>query len=107
MTDAEKIKLAKAATHHALNAICDDPRKFWLIGGPTGTWEKLTEAHAALFEIDVENVRAEFLARKEQYEAYCDEKEENDELLEYCRDHGITLAFLRENRISNREAMSS
>jgi len=38
----EQFDLAKSAIHHVLNAIADDPRKYWLMGNGTGSWAKLT-----------------------------------------------------------------
>lgn len=81
MSDVEKLKLAMAATRHALNAICDDPRKFYLVGNGSGTWETLTAAHAALFGVNVEEVRKNFVPDRDKYERYCEQiKTEHDAL---------------------------
>jgi hypothetical protein len=85
----ERSKLAKAAISHVLNAIADDPRKFWLMGDMTGSQEKLTAAAAALWNMPQEKIKADFRPRKDKWEQYCEEHEANEKLLRYCRDHGI------------------
>jgi hypothetical protein len=84
-------ELAKSAIHHVLNAICDDPRKFWLMGHGTGSYEKLTAAAAAIWDKPVEKVREDYQPNKEQYRVYCDRIKEEERLLDHCRDNGITV----------------
>ena len=82
LIDAEgyKIKKAKDAIHHTLTAICDDPRKFYLMGYGTGSYDKLTDAHATLWEVDVEKVRKQAKPRNEEaYRAYCKKWRVKDE----------------------------
>jgi hypothetical protein len=80
---------AKGAIAHALNAICDDPKKYWLLGSGTETWERLTEAHALLWAINVEQVRKEFQPDPGRYKHYEEERERDRRLLDYCRDNHI------------------
>lgn len=89
-TDAEKLILAGAAIHHALNTICNDPAKFWLLGNGTETYARLTEAHATIQGLDIATVRSVFKPSADRYERYCDQLEKDGELLIYCREHGIT-----------------
>jgi hypothetical protein len=96
MSDEEKIKLAKEATRHALRAISDDPRKYWLLGPLTGTWDKLTAAHAALWEVDEEEVQSRFQPEEKSYKLYCEQIEAEQELAGFCQDRGITLPQLLE-----------
>ena len=90
--EAVQLKLAKAAIHHTLNAIADDPRKFWLIGPLTGSYEKLTEAAAAIWEKPLEKIQADFQPEPAKWKRYCEQKEADEKLLEFCREHGITGA---------------
>jgi hypothetical protein len=79
----KKLKLVKGAIHHVLNAIVDDPRG-------TESWAQRTAAAAALWNMPVEKVRADFQPQKKTYARYCEERERNEKLLTYCREHGIT-----------------
>lgn len=74
-------KLAKAAIYHVLNALANDPRKFWLMGDLTGSYEKLTLAHAAICRVKVSKIRETFRPDKEKWERYVEEKEHDDKLL--------------------------
>jgi len=87
----ESLRLAKEATRHLLNAICDDPRKYWLMGVGTESWVKLTAAHAALWELDVAEVRKNFQPDKKHYQQYCEEREAHQKLLTHCRENGIRV----------------
>lgn len=89
--EVDALKLAKDAISHALNAICDDPRKFYLVGWGTGTYAKLTEALAALHGLDVETVRENFVPDKEPYDRYCQRIEAEEKLLTHCRENHITV----------------
>ena len=84
-------ELAKSAVHHVLNAIADDPRKFWLMGNGTGSWEKLTIAAAAIWNRPVEEIRKEYQPREDQYRNYCALKENEERLVTYCRDNDVTI----------------
>ncbi len=86
----EQLRLCKLAVKHLLDAISYDPRKFWLMGAGTASWEKLTIAAAALFEVPVEKIRQDFRPDKEKYNTYCAELEANEKLLRHCREKGIT-----------------
>jgi len=68
------LELAKSAIGHALFAICDDPRKYWLLGNGTETYARLTAAHAALNGVDVERVRASFQPNRAKYQAFLDRR---------------------------------
>ena len=87
----EQLKLAKSAIIHVLTAIKDDPRKYWLLGNGTGSWEKLTMAAAVLWAHPVEKIRADFQPRKEEYQRYCEQRDKDEKLLEYCRENGIKM----------------
>jgi len=87
----EQLKLAKAAISHALDAIAYDPRKYWLLGNGTGTWEKLTTAAAALWNVPVETIRKDFRPDAEKYSDYCERLKADERLLDYCREKGITI----------------
>ena len=89
-TEAEQLKLAKGAISHVLNAIADDPRKFWLMGDLTGSYEMLIAAAHAIWGMPVEKLKADFRPRKDEWEHYCAEREEAERLLTYCRENGIT-----------------
>lgn len=93
MTTDEQLKSAKDAIAHTLNAICDDPQKFYLMGGRfSGSFSKLAEAHAALNGLDIEEVYNKFKPRDVMaYDRYCDEREDNERLLNHCRENGITV----------------
>lgn len=85
----ETIAAAKSAIAHVLNAIADDPAKFWLMGAGTQSYALLTDAHAALTGTPEGEVRQRFRPEPRRYEAYCKEREERDRLVRHCRDHGI------------------
>lgn len=89
ITNDKRSRLAKAAISHVLNAIADDPRKFWLMGDMTGSQEKLTAAAAALWNEPQEKIKANFRPRKDKWEHYLEEREADEKLLQYCRERGI------------------
>jgi hypothetical protein len=89
-SDIDKIVKAQVAIGHALAAVAYDPAKYWLLGVGTETWFKLTECYAILYGLKPEQVRARFTPDEKRYRQYCDEREENERLLSYCRDHKIT-----------------
>jgi hypothetical protein len=86
---ANELKLAKAAIAHVLNAIADDPRKYWLMGNGTESYAKLTEAAAAIWKLPVEKVCADFQPKEKAYKLYCAEREENERLLRHCQENKI------------------
>lgn len=86
----ETIKACKDAIHHVLNAIADDPRKFWLMGDMTGSYEKLIEAAAAIWNMPADKLKADFRPRKDEWERYLARREDEERLLRYCEDNGIT-----------------
>lgn len=85
-----QLHLAKAAVKHVLNALADDPRKFWLMGDMTGSYEKLIEAAAAIWNMPAEKLKADFRPRKDEWERYLGRREDEERLLRYCEDNGIT-----------------
>jgi len=85
----EQAGLAKDAIRHVLNAIANDPRKFWLMGDMTGSYEKLTAAAAALWGCTQDEVKADFRPKRQEWDRYCAQKDEDDRLLMYCRERGI------------------
>lgn len=88
MSDTEKLALAKDAVAHVLNAIADDPRKYYLLGPATGSFDKLTKAAAALFDEPLDEVRRNFRCERERYERYLNERLEDERLIEIGRQHG-------------------
>ncbi len=92
LSQEAKFELAKAAVCHVLNAIAEDPRKFWLMGDFTGSYDKLTAAAAAIWEMPVEEVRQSYRPADHEWRGYLEEKEAVERLVEYCRDNGITPA---------------
>lgn len=86
----DQFKLLKAAVAHVLNALADDPRKFWLMGDMTGSYEKLTAAAAAVWGIPQEQVQNDFRPRSDVWARYLKEKEAEERLLTHCRENGIT-----------------
>lgn len=89
MEQADQLRLAKSAIMHVLSAIRDDPRKYWLMGAYTASWDKLTTAAAALWDEPMESVLNRFLPDPVDYEAYQRQKEYEGRLLRYCREHDI------------------
>lgn len=89
-TAEEQLKLCKSAIHRVLNAIADDPRKYWLMGNGTESWAQLTTAAAALWNEPVEKIRADFQPPPNAYDRFCKEQEQNERLLTHCREKGIT-----------------
>jgi hypothetical protein len=82
--------LCREAIFHVLNAICSDPKKYYLMGQGTESWEKLTRAAACLLDKPLEDVRPRYRPGLIEYERYLVHMEKQDELLEYCRRRGIT-----------------
>jgi hypothetical protein len=99
MTEAEKLKLAKEAIKHVLGAIADDPRKYWLMGDGTGSWSKLTEAAAAIWNEPVEGIRSTFKPDKAAYDPL---KQVVDSLslrmTNHRRERGMIMAVQQVNR---------
>ena len=87
----EQFHLAKTAVAHALRAIAHDPRKYWLMGNGTESWERLTAAAAAIWNHPVEKIRADFQPRPDEYEDYVKSLEADQRLLRHCRENGITV----------------
>lgn len=87
---ATMLAACQQAINHVLNAIAEDPRKFWLMGDMTGSYEKLTFAASLLWERDQDVIKGEFRPEEKKWERYCAEKDQQDRLLTHCRDHDIT-----------------
>lgn len=81
------IEVARKAIRHALDAICYDPRKYWLMGSGTQTYALLTEAHASLNQLPIEQVRETFVPDRRKYNAYCDELKEMERLQQLGTEH--------------------
>lgn len=92
----EPLDVAKDAIRHALVAIRDDPRKFYLTGPLTGTWEKLTDAAALLFGLEKAEVEKRFQPEPERYNRYCDEVERERWILRACREDDALRARIEE-----------
>lgn len=80
--ESETLRLCREAVIHCLDAIASDPRKFWLMGTATGSRAKLLAAYAALTGKTEEEVEALWLPNEERYEAYCEQREADERLLE-------------------------
>ena len=83
------LQVAKEAIAHVLNAICDDPQKFYLLGWGTGSYEKLTAAQALLHGLDVKKIREDFGPDKERYDNYCARREEEEQLRNWVQDYKL------------------
>jgi hypothetical protein len=84
--------LAHEAVSHALNAICDDARKFWLLGHGTGTRAKLLEAWAAAHGKTYEEADLYWVFYDpEKMERYVEDLELMERLLRDYREGRITL----------------
>jgi hypothetical protein len=87
----EQHKIAKLAIHHVLNAIADDPRKYYLMGNGTESYAQLTAAAAIMWDIPVENVRKQFAPPPDKWNRYVAQQEADEKLLRHCREKGITV----------------
>lgn len=81
------VEVARKPIRHALTAICDDPRKYWLLGNGTQTYALLTEAHAALNQLPIDEVRQTFVPDRRRYEAHCHDLKELERLRELGAEH--------------------
>lgn len=86
----ETLALLKVAVRHVLQAISDDPAKYWLLGEGTGSWEKLTRAAAAAFGEPLDKVQQTFRPPERARRAYLEQKRRDELLLQYCRENGIS-----------------
>lgn len=84
-TTPETVELAKIAIGWTLNAICDDPRKYWLLGNGTESYARLTAAHAALHGMDVDVVRKSFVPNTKAYGRFLVERNEAERMAERGR----------------------
>jgi hypothetical protein len=85
--ELRNLELARAAISHVLNAIAYDPRKYWLLGVGTESYAKLTTAGAALFDQPLEKVRESCRPDPTDYQAYLDQRKEEERLIEIGREH--------------------
>lgn len=83
--EPETLSLCREAIIHCLDAIASDPRKFWLMGSGTGSRAKLLAAYASLTGRTEEEVVELWLPNTERYEAYCEQREADERLLEEIR----------------------
>ena len=81
-TEQEKLALARKAVFHVLDAIQYDPRKFWLMGDGTGSFDALTAAAAAFWNKDQEEVKKQFRPDVDKYERYVKELRDQEKILE-------------------------
>jgi vacuolar-type H+-ATPase catalytic subunit A/Vma1 len=95
-TTEKQLHLAKGAIFLVLNAIADDPRKYYLMGAYTGSYEKLTEAAAAIWDKPVDEIKKRFQPQADVAERFEQEKEETDAIIEFCQEHGITSENIEE-----------
>lgn len=95
--DSEKLALARKTIRHVLGAICEDPRKFWLLGNGTESYALLTECHAFLSGQSRGDVRHNFKPEEKGYRRFCLEQERRERLLRICEERGITADLLEEN----------
>jgi hypothetical protein len=83
--ESETLRLCRQAIIHCLDAIASDPRKFWLMGHGTGSRAKLLAAYAALTGRTEEECEGLWLPNTERYEAYCEQREADERLIEESR----------------------
>ena len=83
------LQVAKEAIAHVLNAICDDPQKFYLMGHGTGSYTKLTAAHAVLQGMTEKQVREDFVPDQERYDSYCARREEEEQIRNWVQDYKL------------------
>jgi hypothetical protein len=85
-------EIAHKAVAHTLGAICDDPRKFYLMGPLTGSRETLLKAWAAKHG-KTEDEADEFwqVHDRERYKRHCSEIELCEQLLQAYRDGRIGM----------------
>lgn len=91
MTTEATLTLCREAIIHCLDAIASDPRKFWLMGYATGSRAKLLAAYAALTGQTEDDVHDAWLPDREAYQAYCEQKELDEHLLEKQREHPVEV----------------
>ena len=84
-----QLVLAKQAVWHVIATVCDDPRKYWLLGEGTESWAKLTAAHAVMSDKPLQTIRDNCKPNQAAYAQYCAEREEEQQLIRHCREHGI------------------
>lgn len=87
--DVQTHEACKAAVLHTLDALRNDPRKFWLMGDGTETFEKLTTAAALIYGKPQDEVKAAFRPRVDEWKRYCAALNEDRKLLTHCRERGI------------------
>ena len=92
----EGAQTAKEAIMHVLNAIADDPRKYWLMGRLTGSYEKLTRAAAEILGKPIKEVQSHFQPEVEEYEKYIAKREEEAQILDFCNENGLTSQNIKE-----------
>lgn len=92
-TSQEQLRKSQNTILHVLHAICEDPAKYYLMGGRySGSFSRLIETYAALTGGNVEKLYAAFKPHEERYNAYLQQREEEQGLLDHCRDKGIRAA---------------
>lgn len=92
LTEAGKtMHIAKEAIAHVLNALRDDPRKYWLMGEGTGSYAKLIDAAAALWGEPVDKLREHFSPTEPKWSRFLEQRERDEKLIEYCQEQGITV----------------
>ncbi len=84
-----QLELARAAVTHVLNAICDDPEKFWLLGTGTESYKKLTAAHASFYGHDVDDIRRDWVPDEDKYDTYLKKRERIERLIQHDDDEKI------------------
>ncbi len=83
---------ADLAVTHVLSAICDDARKFWLMGHGTGSRDKLLKAWAALHGKTYEEADAYWVFYDaDKFKRYVEELELMERLLRDYREGRIQL----------------
>lgn len=76
LSENELLALAKKTVMHVLRAICDDPRKYYLMGTLTGSYDLLVESWAAFNGMTKEEVEKIAQPDRDKYEAYLKELED-------------------------------
>jgi hypothetical protein len=93
---AKMVATAKKTVHHVLNAICDEPSKYWLMGPGTESYRLLTETVATLFGRDLDAVCKEYVPEEKRLNRFHMEREQNEEILDFCRNREITPELLQD-----------
>ena len=88
---------AGEAIAHVLNTICDDPKKFYLLGTGTESYRRLTDAHAQIHRLHVEEVRQDFAPNPERYASYLASLESEKQIHDALQKRVAVLDWIKAN----------